>query len=97
MEETRRPEEEERSDETTYDPTWKFGDEMIAKEDRSTRIMTVQLNSFPTSKSSKDIVKRNMMRDLIRDSEADIVMTQEDNRYWPTVHTTYRPEEVAAT
>ena len=73
----------------------KFGDKMTKKEDQVTRIITVQVNSFSTSTSDNDVIKRNALRNLISESETDVVLTQEDNRYWLTVHTKHQLNELA--
>jgi len=53
------------------------------------------LNSFPTQETDKDVIKRDNLHNLIKVTQADIVLTQEDNRHWPAVHSAKRPTELA--
>jgi len=77
------------------DPSKPFGDEMHRKNEDTIRIISVQINSFPTTSEHKDIIKRNALQQIITTTEADIIMIQEDNRYWPNVYFAYRPQHLA--
>jgi len=77
-----------------WDPTQHHGDKMRAKKDQCARIISVQLNTFPTSNTEDDVAKRTILASVLQESGADIMLTQEDNTAWDLVSAERRPKEL---
>jgi len=82
---------------SSWDPTEHHGAKIKGKEEDTVRIITVQINSFPTSTDQKDKIKTKILKDLIQNATPDFMLTQEDTKNWEQVDPTRRPKEVEKT
>jgi len=79
---------------SSWDPTEHHGAKIKGKEEEVIRIMTVQINSFPTSTNQNDKIKIKTLKELIQNATPDFMLTQEDNKNWTQVDPTRRPKEM---
>ena len=66
---------------------------MMAKPPEHVRILSAQLNTFPKSNRTEDCAKMQMIHALMVNSQANIVITQEDNTDWRNTTASKRPKE----
>ena len=76
-----------------WDPQQHHGDIMRNKEENQVRVISAQLNTFPTSNRLEDKAKLLVLRSLLVNSEADVMITQEDNVDWTVITAERRPKE----
>ena len=76
-----------------YNPTHHHGDNIKRKTKNTTRILSININTFPkNSANQNENVKLQLLQSLIKETEPDILATQEDNCYWPNIPTYNRPK-----
>ena len=89
--------EQEDPTEPTMDPGWDpslfHGDKLHTKPEKCTRIFSVQFNTFPINNTDEEKAKRIMLEALLRTSDADIMISQEDNVSWNLITAERRPKE----
>ena len=79
-----------------WDPSQHHRDILRSKLDQHVRIISIQLNSFPLTNNNKDHAKMEMLKALLVQSQADVMVSQEDNTDWNTVTAERRPKELCA-
>ena len=77
-----------------WDPSIHHGDTLREKRDKCTRVLSVQFNTFPTNNTDEDKAKRLMLEALLRTTDADIMVSQEDNVAWDLITADRRPKEI---
>ena len=76
------------------DPIRTFGDCMKAKEVTACRIISSNINGFTKrNRSAMEKSKNKLLRDIIQHSQMDVLLTQEDNIFWPKTYSENRPRE----
>ena len=76
-----------------YDPTYYHGDNIKEKAENTTRIISININTFPKSRTNQnDNAKFQLLKSMIDATTPDIIATQEDNTYWPNIPTYNRPK-----
>ena len=74
------------------DPINQFGDALNKKPDHHTRCLSLNINTFPISDNNRaERLKFELLHDLVKETNPDVIMTQEDNTYWPNVKPYNRP------
>ena len=68
-----------------WDPTQHHGDILRTKLEQHVRIISVQFNSFPLTNNDEDHTKIQMLKALLVQSQADVMVSQEDNTNWNIV------------
>jgi len=66
---------------------------MTEKHEQCTRIISVQFNTFPSNNTEEDRAKRLLLESLLRTTDADIMVSQEDNTSWDLVPSERRPKD----
>ena len=75
------------------DPTYTHGDIMDTKNEDVFRIISLNINGFAkTNRSMMDKSKNKLLKDLIISPQTDILLTQEDNAFWPAMYSEDRPQ-----
>lgn len=76
------------------DPCKVFGDEMLNKDENDLRIISCNINGFAkTNITTMDQSKNKLLFELIRRTQTDLILTQEDNVFWPKMHSEDTPKE----
>jgi len=65
-----------------WDPEEEYGNDFTEASHASFRLMSIQINTFPTHKERNNTTnkaKLHILHELINNSNSDIILTQEDN------------------
>ena len=75
-------------------PCQPFGDVMRTKEDSVIRVISCNINGFAkTNITTMDQSKNKLLRDLVCHTQTDLLLTQEDNVFWPRLPSENLPKE----
>ena len=79
------------------DPTYTHGDIMDTKSEDVFRVISLNINGYAkTNRSMMDKSKNKFLKDLITRPQTDVLLTQEDNAFWPTMYSENRPRNRCA-